>query len=88
MPTAAEETFTRIEYLARVMKAPRIRQVAQRLADQAVCQSWTGPQYLQAVLKGRGRRPGSLRSQATSAGGGFSRSEDCGGIQLRSPSLC
>lgn len=71
MPTAAEETFTRIEYLARVMKAPRIRQVAQRLADQAVCQSWTGPQYLQAVLKGRGRRPGTSGARLRLRAAGF-----------------
>ena len=51
MPTAADETFTRIDYLARVMKAPRIRESARRLADQAAAQSWTAPQYLQAVLE-------------------------------------
>ena len=51
MPTAADETFTRIDYLARAMKAPRIRESARRLADQAAAQSWTGPQYLQAVLE-------------------------------------
>ena len=51
MPTAADETFTRIDYLARVMKAPRIRESARRLADQAAAQAWTGPQYLQAVLE-------------------------------------
>ena len=45
MPTAADETFTRIDYLARVMKAPRIRESARRLADQAAAQAWTGPQY-------------------------------------------
>ncbi len=51
MPTAADETFTRIDYLARVMKAPRIRESARRLAGQAAAQAWTGPQYLQAVLE-------------------------------------
>ena len=39
MPTAADETFTRIDYLARAMKAPRIRESARRLADQAAAQS-------------------------------------------------
>ena len=51
MPTAADETFTRIDYLARVMKAPRIRDTARALAERSTTEAWTGPQYLQAVLE-------------------------------------
>jgi len=51
MPTVADETFTRIDYLARALKTPRIADMARRLADQAVRDEWTAPQYLAAVLE-------------------------------------
>lgn len=45
-----DETISQIEYYARAMKAPRIRESATRLADQARDASWTHEQYLAAVL--------------------------------------
>lgn len=51
MATAADATFTRIDYLARALKAPRIKEAARRLADQAAREDWTPAEYLQAVLE-------------------------------------
>jgi DNA replication protein DnaC len=48
--TAAKETAKQIEYLSRALKAPRIREAATRLADQARDASWTHEEYLAAVL--------------------------------------
>lgn len=39
-----------IEYLARALKAPRIREAAARLADQAREAGWSHQEYLAAVL--------------------------------------
>lgn len=51
MASRADQAFTRIDYLARSLKAPRIRETARRIADQAADEQWTGPEYLQAVLE-------------------------------------
>jgi DNA replication protein DnaC len=45
-----ETTLTQIEYLARALKAPRIREAASRLADQARADGWSHEDYLAAVL--------------------------------------
>ncbi|MDR1213306.1 MAG: IS21-like element helper ATPase IstB [Propionibacteriaceae bacterium] len=50
MPTRTDDTWTRVEYLARQLKAPRIRDMARRLADQAAQDGWTHLDYLAAVL--------------------------------------
>ncbi|WP_285250398.1 ATP-binding protein, partial [Pseudarthrobacter sp. fls2-241-R2A-168] len=47
---AAKETIGQIEYYSRAMKAPRIREAATRLADQAREGGWTHEEYLAAVL--------------------------------------
>jgi DNA replication protein DnaC len=47
---AAKETIGQIEYYSRAMKAPRIREAATRLADQAREGGWTHEDYLAAVL--------------------------------------
>lgn len=44
------QTSSEIEYLARALKAPRIRDSATRLADQAREASWSHEEYLAAVL--------------------------------------
>ena len=44
------ETTSQIEYYARAMGAPRIREDAARLADQAREAGWTHEEYLAAVL--------------------------------------
>jgi DNA replication protein DnaC len=44
------ETAKELEYLSRALKAPRIREAAARLGDQARESSWTHEQYLAAVL--------------------------------------
>ena len=50
-PTAAAEQVSKqIEYLARAMKAPRIREAAARLGDQAREAGWSHEEYLAAVL--------------------------------------
>lgn len=48
--TNAKETAGQIEYYSRAMKAPRIREAATRLADQARETGWTHEEYLAAVL--------------------------------------
>jgi hypothetical protein len=47
---AAKETTGQIEYFSRAMKAPRIREAAARLADQARDGGWSHEEYLAAVL--------------------------------------
>lgn len=54
---AAKETIGQIEYYSRAMKAPRIREAATRLADQARETGWTHEEYLAAVLS-RESQPG------------------------------
>ena len=49
MANPANATFTRIDYLARAPRAPRIRDAALRLADQATREDWTRAEYLQAA---------------------------------------
>ena len=44
------ETISEIEYFARALKAPRIRDAAARLAEQARAAGWTHEEYLAAVL--------------------------------------
>lgn len=46
----AAATSRQIEYLARALKAPRIREAATRLADHARDAGWTHEEYLAAVL--------------------------------------
>ena len=56
------------------MKAPRIRQPARWLADQAVAQDWTGPQYLQAVLEAEvGTREARIRCRGRTTRSGRRR---------------
>ncbi|WP_399553243.1 ATP-binding protein [uncultured Propionibacterium sp.] len=50
MPTTADETSTCIDYLARVMKAPWIRDTARAPAGRGTTGAWTGPQHPRAVL--------------------------------------
>jgi len=47
---AADEISKQIDYLARAMKAPRIREAAVRLGDQAREGGWSHEEYLAAVL--------------------------------------
>jgi len=44
------DTIKQIEFLARALKAPRIRDSASRLADQARDAGWSHEEYLAAVL--------------------------------------
>lgn len=46
----AEQITKQIDYLARALKAPRIRQAATRLGDQARDAGWSHEEYLAAVL--------------------------------------
>lgn len=48
--SAAKETSSEIEYLARALKAPRIGDSAARLAEQARDAGWSHEEYLAAVL--------------------------------------
>jgi DNA replication protein DnaC len=50
MATKTDDLFTRINYLARQLKAPRIIEAVHRLADQATTNEWTVEEYLVAVL--------------------------------------
>src|ERR1700754_2301726 len=51
MATKTTDTVKQIHYLAASLKAPRITEVAQRLADQARDAGWTHEDYLAAVLE-------------------------------------
>jgi len=52
MPAASTpESIKQIHYLAAALKAPRITEAAQRLADQARDAGWTHEDYLAAVLE-------------------------------------
>jgi DNA replication protein DnaC len=51
MATASAESIKQIHYLAAALKAPRITEAAQRLADQARDAGWTHEDYLAAVLE-------------------------------------
>jgi DNA replication protein DnaC len=44
------ETAKQLEYLSRALKAPRIREAAARLAEQARADGWSHEDYLAAVL--------------------------------------
>lgn len=48
--TGAEDIAKQIDYLARALKAPRIREAATRLAGQARDAGWSHEEYLAAVL--------------------------------------
>lgn len=50
MATKTDQALSRVEYLSRALKAPRIREEAGKLAAQADAQSWTHLEYLAAVL--------------------------------------
>ena len=65
----AKETAGQIEYYSRAMKAPRIREAAARLADQAREAGWTHEEYLAAVL--------SREVAAREASGAESRAPGC-----------
>ena len=49
--TTTPESIKQIHYLAAALKAPRITETAQRLADQARDAGWTHEDYLAAVLE-------------------------------------
>ena len=59
---AAEQITKQIDYLARALKAPRIRQAATRLGDQARDAGWSHEEYLAAVL---GRQVASRTANGT-----------------------
>ena len=48
--SGAEDIAKQIDYLARALKAPRIREAATRLAGQARDAGWSHEEYLAAVL--------------------------------------
>ncbi|MDR1825088.1 MAG: IS21-like element helper ATPase IstB [Bifidobacteriaceae bacterium] len=69
MATATDDLFTRIDYLARQLKAPRIIDTARRLAGQAQ-DGWTPEEYLAAVLSSEvaAREASGTRMRARAAG--------------------
>lgn len=46
----ARDLDTELAYLTRVLKAPALREAAERLAERAVAESWTHPEFLAACL--------------------------------------
>jgi DNA replication protein DnaC len=50
-PASGDDTIKQLRYLAAALKAPRITEAAQRLADQARDAGWTHEDYLAAVLE-------------------------------------
>ncbi|WP_305775683.1 IS21-like element helper ATPase IstB [Pseudarthrobacter sp. NIBRBAC000502771] len=65
-----KETTGQIEYYSRAMKAPRIREAATRLADQAREGGWSHEEYLAAVLSREvaAREASSAELRARAAG--------------------
>ena len=53
----AEDPLKAVLHYARALKAPRIRDSAARLADQARDGGWSHEEYLAAVLSRRARPP-------------------------------
>jgi DNA replication protein DnaC len=49
-PTA-EQTASELAFLARALKAPALVEAAERLAERAVAESWSHPEYLTACLQ-------------------------------------
>ena len=70
--TGAEDIDKQIDYLARALKAPRIREAATRLAGQARDAGWSHEEYLAAVLdrevSARGASGAELRIRAAGFG--------------------
>jgi DNA replication protein DnaC len=66
------ESVKQIHYLAGALKAPRITEAAQRLADQARDAGWTHEDYLAAVLErevsARNASGAQLRTRAAGFG--------------------
>src|SRR3954453_13886381 len=66
--TEAERITKQIDFLARALKAPRIREAASRLGDQARDAGWSHEEYLAAVLDREVSRRGAsgvrLRTRA------------------------
>ena len=74
-----------IEHYAQALKAPRIRESAARLAEQARDAGWTHEEYLAAVLSREvaAREASGAATRIRSAG--FPTRKIAGGLQLRSP---
>jgi DNA replication protein DnaC len=72
---AAAEVGKQIEYLARALKAPRIREAATRLGDQARDAGWSHEEYLAAVLDREvaARDASGARLRARAAGFGTTK---------------
>ena len=68
--TEIEDTLKHIDFLARALKAPRIRDAVTRLGDQARTDGWSHEQYLAAVL--------DREVSARDASGGFLRIKAAG----------
>ena len=73
--TAGGEVGKQIEYLARALKAPRIRESAARLGDQARDAGWSHEEYLAAVLDREvaARDASGARLRARAAGFGTTK---------------
>ncbi|MBF6302968.1 ATP-binding protein [Nocardia amamiensis] len=68
---APKDTAKQIEYYAAALKAPRIRDSAARLADQARDAGWTHEEYLAAVLSREVSSRESSGSEIRIRGAGF-----------------
>ena len=51
MPTSSRDLTSEIAYLSRALKAPSLREAADRLAERARTESWTHTEYLVACLQ-------------------------------------
>jgi hypothetical protein len=76
------DALKQIHYLAAALKAPRIVEAAQRLAEQARDANWTHEDYLAAVLEPRGLRSQRLRRPAADQGRRLRCGENLGGLRL------
>ncbi|ETZ96641.1 putative transposase, ISlxx1 [Mycobacterium kansasii 824] len=79
-----EDPIKTVCHYAQVLKAPRIRESAARLADQARDGGWSHEEYLAAVLSGRSR-PEKPQGQRPASALPDSQPEIIGRLQLRPP---
>src|ERR1700729_2879919 len=75
MTTGSGDTMKQLSYLAAALKAPRITEAAQRLAEQARDAGWTHEDYLAPVLEREGSaftaQPAARQQVAALASGAF-----------------
>jgi len=88
MAAKTTDAAKQLTYLASALKAPRILDVAGRLADQARDAGWTFEDYLTAVLEREVSARDSLRRRAAHESCRVRNPQNVGRLRLRHPMSC